>query len=387
VTGLIEYLKATAPNLILGPELQRRPPNNWDIAAKKRGATIVDELDERYSNFREVTGRDQYTSRGTQITEQTPDAFCRVEGRYLQYFLQEIPMLCGFVDLALAKEGKQNLWPPLASVHAVRCSRRLQQTIKGDRTLNDVAVTVLPNFDVVVEAPTWPDRELDQLMPYCIMVKEDSLCHLLRLDRKQVLSTVAAVSNAPPLKQRLEQLVTKPLPANVATEIDAWCGHAQKLTIFEDVALVELRGGEPNQVRQELGALVLDAQSENFVVTKDEEKTISVLEQRQRVPRVVQHAPDRFGDCDGVFAKRATRTKVSPKAPTRKKVQLERADLVGYTSTSTEFLNALEKAIGDKGCECWHFKQDGLLVVDAAELPEVRTILKRLGEQYDVELK
>jgi len=198
---------------------------------------------------------------------------------------------------------------------------------------------------------------------------------------------VAAASDSLSIKQILEQVVTKPLPDNVAMELDSWCGHAQKLTVFENVALVELRGGEPKAVREELGNLVLDDRAERFLITRDAAQTIAVLEQRQRVPRVVQHALNRFSNSEGVFAKPPARAKNAPKAPARKQVNLKNADVIGYFSGSVEFMNALEAALVEADSECWRIKQDGALFIDVLDLPKVRSILKRLGEKFDVEIE
>jgi hypothetical protein len=385
VGGLVAHLHAVAPNLIVDPALRPRPLSEWEKRPLRRGEKVVQHLDERYQNFREYPGGHRYSGKEVQLTEETPDVFFRVEGRYLQYFLQEIPFLCGFVDLALAPASEDKLSPPLESVRTVRFAPRLRQVLRSEPSLGNVSVTVLPNFDVLVEAPSWPDRELDLLAPWCVTLKEDGPTCLLRLDKKRVLASTAAKPDSPPVKSTLERIVSKPLPANVVGELDAWCGHAQKLSVFENVLLVELRGPDPSAVRRELGELVIDDRPQKFLIARDPERAIAVLEQRQRVPRVVQHATDRFVPCDGPFGAPVPRPKAAPKVPVRKRVRLVSEDLVGYRADDADFLTALHKAILAAGHTCSWLKQEGLVVISASNLPQVRAILKRLGERFEVE--
>ena len=170
-----------------------------------------------------------------------------------------------------------------------------------------MSVTVLANFDVVVEAPSYPDTQLAFLAPACVKVKEDGQIHLWRLDRKRVLELVASAPRAPEVKGVLERLTGRPLPDNVATDLESWCGHAEKLTVFEGTALIELRGPDALRrvVRGELGNLVVDDQLTEFLVVKEPVRALSVLEQRGRVPQVAAHRADRFSASEGRLASAA----------------------------------------------------------------------------------
>jgi hypothetical protein len=384
-SALIDHLRACAPNLIVDPALRKRPLSEWEKHPMRRGERPVEHLDERYGNFREYLGEGRHSGKEVQLTEETPDVFVRVEGRYLQYFLEEVPFLCGFVDLALAPASKDKLSPPLESVRALRLSTRLRQVLRGEASLEKVSVTVLPNFDVLVEAPSWPDRELDLLAPWCVTLKEDGPTFLLRLDKKRVLASTAAKPDAPPVHSVLERIVSKPLPANVVSELDAWCGHAQKLSVFENVLLVELRGPDRAAVCRELGELVIDDRAENFLIARDPARAIAVLEQRQRAPRVIQHAADRFGVCDGPLGGSVRRSKAAPKVPARKRVRLTRDDLVGFRADDPDLLPALHNALLAAGHACWWLKQEGLVVIGASDLPQVRATLKRLSDRFEIE--
>ena len=384
--AFIDLVRARAPTLILDPKL-RQPLEKWE--QKRQGGRVIEDL---YCNFREGTVQDPWgRDRDPSLSENTKDVFLRVEGRYLQYFLQQIPYLCGFVDLAFddTPAKPNDPLPPLQPVAAFRLSPRLAQLQRRDPEPSQVRVTVMPNFEVLVEAALFPDRELEALGPFCSLLKEDGPLHLLRLDRKAVVEQAASAKEPPKIRELLETLSGRPLPSNVAAELEDWCGHAEKLTIYEGAGLVELRGPPELRasVRSELGALLLDDGPEGFLLARDPERTLSVLEQRLRAPIAVTHSKAAFAACAGPLGSR--REKSSPRskrATAPRRVRLRAEDLVGYRSEDAALLAALHDSLRRAGSGCRLLKNEGLLLVPAGDLAEVRAALKRLGEQFDVEL-
>lgn len=388
---LVSWLRSKAPTLILHPKLRDHSREVWGTRGKERRV----ERDNLYQNFRERTVRDPWGTRDRPpIPDDAPDGFARVEGRYLQFFLQEIPYLMGFVDLAFAPEGKKkpdHPVPPLEPLAAVRFTPRLRQVVRGDPELSRVNVTVMPNFEVMIDAPSYPDRERAALDPFCRQVKEDGPTHVLELDRKRVVELMAGERRPPQVRQLLERLSKRPLPENVASEIEGWCGHAEKLTVY-DAALIELRGSDDlsKKVRAELGDLVLDGRGPGLILTRDPDRTVSVLEQRQRMPVVVAHRSNRFAPCDGPLAAGPEPTEAPEPseipAIAARRVTLTAEDLVGYRSKDHEVLAALKEALERGGSSCLLLAKEDLLLVPATDLPKARAAFRRLKDRFDVEL-
>ncbi|MBI5488129.1 MAG: hypothetical protein HY905_12420 [Deltaproteobacteria bacterium] len=392
VRGLIDLVHRQAPTLILDPKLREPLAERWMPYDQRKQKKTASKLEDLYTNFREHTVRDRWGQQD-QLAESTPDVFSRVEGRYIQFFLEEIPWLCGFVDLALPPERRpkpDDRVPPLEWIRAFRLTPRLRQVVRSDPELARVKVTVLPNFEVVVEAPSFPDRELDALSPFCVRVKEDGPTHLLRLDRKTVVTLAASRKTAPPVPEVLQRLAGTPPPANVAAEIRDWLGQADKLVVYEDCALVELRGAEglSASVRDELGALVAESCAREFLLARKPERTVSVLEQRGRAPLVVIHRKGRFATCDGPLGAGAAplepAANVAVPAP-KKRVRLTVTDLVGYRCDDPALLAALHASL-QTSAACQLVEREGLLLVPATDLPKVRAALKRLENRFDVDL-
>jgi hypothetical protein len=84
---LIQYLKTAHPFFLIPKE--PRYKSRWD---RKEG---------RYGNFRE--GEDRWKSNRV-ISEHVPDAFERVEGRYVERFLEGIPLTLGYLDVAYSNQ-------------------------------------------------------------------------------------------------------------------------------------------------------------------------------------------------------------------------------------------------------------------------------------------
>jgi hypothetical protein len=407
--GLVELVKKSAPAVILDPSSRRPDPESeqrlrqWEWEARERrgkaGAarreTPAISLEDIYTNFRESKGGEgRYRSERFQITSQTPDAFQRVEGRYLEFFLREVPYMAGFVDLAYrAPQDKHGLEvsPPRERLCGFRLTRRLRQVVCRDPELNRVKVTVLPTFEVLVEASSYPEGILETLTSYAEPLREDGPLHTLRLERKKVVDSAAQDPKGPSASHVLQALAGSPLPENVASELAAWSGHGEKVTFYEGFGLVELGGGEAERrgVLEDLGALVAEKLG-SWAIVRHPDKALGLLEKRGRVPLRVKHRDGGFASSPGRWSAREGKGPKGTKSdgsggrqpPSRLAVRLEAEDLIGYRSSDPSLLAALEEALRGKARTAIVCGE--LFVVSAAALPELRKTLRRLAERFEV---
>jgi hypothetical protein len=270
-------------------------------------------------------------------------------------------------------------------VRAFRLAPRLRQVVRGDPALNRVAVTVLPNFEVHVEAPSYPDRELATLYSWCRQEKEDGPAHLLCIDRKMTVEWAAQQAGAPAIAATLEKLSGRPLPANVAHEVREWCHLGDQLVLYEGIAVVEVRGDERLQatVRQEMGALAVGDGPPGFVLAREPDRVLEVLERSERVPLSVSHRSKRFTAKDGVLA--AGESAPGKQAPALPIARLSVEDFAGYRSGDPACLKAIQEELLKDGVPS-HLG-DGLLLVPATGVPRVRKALRRLRNRYRIELE
>jgi len=406
----VERLKAHCPTLILDPSARR--PNDesqtrlrdWESERrynkKKKPADSkpLPILEDIYKDFREFDARRNRWDRGSkrQITSKTPDAFERVEGRYLEFFMREIPYLCGFVDLAYRKSTDRRgleVSPPFERLSAFRLTSRLFQIMGKDTGFNAVKVTVLPNLEVFVEAPSFPDVILQMLAPYTTPIHEEGPIHRLRLEKKKVVEAAAQDRSAHPPVQLLEGLTGAPLPQSVAVQLVSWFERGDKVVFYEDFGLLEFTGCAEAQKKalSELGTLVEDDRLDGFAIARDPDRAFRRLEERLHVPLRVKHREKAFSSCPGRLKATTKKGRPSPTsrkdpAPQAMQVHLESEDLVGYRTSSASLLTALQDAICGEARTCALVGND-LLVISASALPKLRAVLRHLSERFAVTME
>ncbi|MCA1598112.1 MAG: hypothetical protein LC769_03680, partial [Chloroflexi bacterium] len=90
VADLVAYLKTSHPYFLIPKKL---PLNKYYKTSEKR-----------YGNFHEY--KDAYLYDQSPIPDDAPDAFERVEGRYVERFLEGLPLTLGYVDVAYADQSE-----------------------------------------------------------------------------------------------------------------------------------------------------------------------------------------------------------------------------------------------------------------------------------------
>jgi len=143
--SLIAYLKANHPHFLI--------PHNVP-KTDKWGKTIT-----RYGNFYE--GKDSWVHNEKPIPDNAPDGFERVEGRYVERFLEGIPLTMRFVDVAYNPAPYKGLLPTRGMLKAFRVSERFLNLMNGQES--QPRLTVQPNFDVIVESDFYPTKIIQQI--------------------------------------------------------------------------------------------------------------------------------------------------------------------------------------------------------------------------------
>ena len=163
------------------------------------------------------------------------DSFERVEGRYVERFLEEIPWILRYVDVAFGKRLDRTVYPSLGSLEAFRVSQRLGRALRGE--IAEPQVTVTPSFDVYVQAETYPVNVLGQLAPLCDLVSEDT-SFVLKMTKQKVAAARAADPKLD-VVARLRRLSATELPANVVRELAAWSEHGEKFVLYSKFSVLE----------------------------------------------------------------------------------------------------------------------------------------------------
>ena len=290
--SLVQYLKTQHPFFLI-PEHPKR----------RRGLN-----EGRYGNFYESQGS-RWGKRMT-VADTDPDAFERVEGRYLERFLERIPLSLGYVDVAYGEKPHSDLYPSLGELKAFRLQPRFLQVMQG--TVPAPKVTVQPNFEIHVESDFYPAQVLVALRPLATVVAENTVI-ILKLDKQKVAAQLAQDEGLD-VMGLLKRLSGRDLPQNVAIELEEWTGHSDVFTLYEGFALLE---GDTQLAA--IDTFTVEQIASTLRIVQSPEQLFIRLEEAEQVPLLVKHGERALQPLP-----RTARTifpRISPKTETRARRQ------------------------------------------------------------------
>ena len=181
----------------------------------------------RYSNFYEHKGN-RWGNRTT-ISDTEPDAFERVEGRYVERFLERIPLSLGYVDVAYGDKQDADLFPSRGVLKAFRNQSRFLNFMQ--KKISPPRVTVQPNFEIQVGSECYPNQVLATLRPLANIVIEDKAI-ILKLEKQKVAAQLAQNARLD-VVELLQRLSGRESPQNVLIELKEWSGHSEAFTLMK----------------------------------------------------------------------------------------------------------------------------------------------------------
>ncbi|MCP4858846.1 MAG: hypothetical protein GY903_30620 [Fuerstiella sp.] len=326
VASLVEYLKENDRYFLIPQK-----PKFKEKWSQKKG---------RYGNFFESAKR---WGREIEISEKDADAFERVEGRYVERFLEGIPLLLGYVDVAYAKRPPRGVRPSLGHLSAFRVNERLQRALTSE--IAEPTLRVTPSFDVYVQSELYPARLMSVLETFCDLVSEDTVT-VFRLDRKRV-TTACAADPKLNVTALLESLCVDPLPANVRRELADWAADSDKFVLYTGCSLLETRDKtvDIDRFRVENIATGID-------LVKSPDKVYQCLETQQLVPLRIVHEENSLTPLPprttSAFRKRSAAKKKRRAA--RTKITLMRVTNVQLLCPDRSFLEQLQRLLANANC-------------------------------------
>jgi hypothetical protein len=271
--SLVQYLKTNHPYFLI-PQIIK--PDRWGT------------IGGRYDNFYETENQLSYETATVPVN--APDAFERVEGRYVERFLENIPLIMRFVDVAYHPAPYKGRFPPQGMLKAFRVNEQFQRLMRGGETLP--RVTVQPNFDVIVEADLYPIKIIRQIAALGEQVSSPSTgsAYVGIFQLKKTLVAAEQVRQ-PSLDviALLKELSSRDLPPNVQTELEEWSGHADQFTLYEGFTLVESMDEIPRSDK-----FTVEHLSPNFRLVRNAKALFQNLETEGCVPLWVHHFDDGF---------------------------------------------------------------------------------------------
>ncbi|MDB4444505.1 hypothetical protein N9174_04125, partial [bacterium] len=294
---------------------------------------------DRYHNFHEAKPEDHFAR--SRIRENSKDRFERVEGRFVERFLEGIPLALGYVDVAYTDE-KDTVFPSINKLQAFRVTDRgacaLNQAIK------EADITLLPNYEIHIDSLFYPARQLNRLMELCDVVHEDTHT-VFKLAKKKVIKQHATDTGLNVI-DLFKALGIRVIPENVKKELVAWAGHADNFVVYQGFGLLE--GKMDKDTARQFAAFSIAADAH---IVRQPKKLFEHLEQAQKVPAYVKHSDHAFKSLGDTVQSKFSDKKRAKKPGPRKKRQftLKRTVHLILEFPDNAMFEAFTNALLDKG--------------------------------------
>ncbi|MCD4808851.1 MAG: hypothetical protein K8R17_03025, partial [Methanosarcinales archaeon] len=364
-SSLIQYLKKHHPYFLI-PE---KPKYRYKQDVKNG----------RYGNFREGERWDKEI----EILESDADAFERVEGRFVERFLEGLPLILGYIEVAYSKTKYKGHLPEINQLQAFRVNDKFLHVMSGK--IIEPKVTVQPNFEMHVESELYPVRILAQLTKLADVVTKDKTS-ILKLQKKKVLTQLSEREDLDVIRL-LEKLSGQKLPQNVRIELEEWIGASEAFTLYENAVLFEGDKDLP-----EIDQFTIQRISTTMRIVHSPDRLFTHLEQKELIPLHIKHRSSALTLLpDGVrtvFPKRdSSVSKVKAGAKTKKPVTIKREVQIIFHFPAKELMEEFRKGLIAARCPVaadW-----GKLTLSFASQyePEVKKVSKALKQDYTIKIE
>ncbi len=366
--SLIAYLKANHPFFLLPKDLPQK--DRWGKPTT------------RYSGFHEGT---DYWQSNASILEEAPDAFERVEGRYVERFLEHIPLVMRFVDVAYDPNSEDKLHPSLGKLKAFCINERFIRLMQGENT--NPKVTVQPNFDVIVESDFYPAKVIHQIGALGDLVSNPNNGHGVYVGIFQLKKAAVAAQHArlPDLDviTLLKNISGRELPPNVQIELEEWAGHAEQFVLYEGFALLESVEAQP-----EAEKYISERITPNLSLIGKTEGLFSRLEVSGLAPIRVWHPNDGFTlvaeSASSLFPKEPALSN-APKAA--RPVKVNRVVTVSYQFPDEESFEVIKKTLAGLRCPFQADANNRTISIQQKEQARFDEALQKLADDFVFEIE
>lgn len=367
VKSFIEYLKFHHPYFLI--------PRQPEII-KTKSYMQKDLFDNRYAGF-----SDAYEHKNYQLDTSYKDIFERVEGRYIERFLEFIPFLLGYIELAYNSGDLKKHRPTIGRLGAFRITPRFFNLI--NKNIQEPKIVVQPNFEISIESDIYPVSIMSQLESIGHLIKKDILSQI-KLDKNKVIQKVAKEQDFDPIKY-LSSIISSILPTNVQTELEEWCIHSDAFILYNNAGILESSFKFPNTEK-----FITQQINKKFDIVKDSQGLIDELEYNQTIPiKKIKHKDNKFlelsGEYNSIIAKS---TKLNKKASDNlEKINLDRFNLIKLVFVHDKDFALLSNLLLEKGCMINTIDTEKAIIIDQINDTLLKEVLKDVSKRYKLEFK
>ncbi|GGF93287.1 MULTISPECIES: hypothetical protein [Cysteiniphilum] len=287
----------------------------------------------RYAHFNEHPSTDKYKT--TTIDQSMTDAFKRVEGRFVERFLETLPYSLGWVELAYDKEYHSDVSPSLGHLKAFKVTQLFYLLYVNP--IPAPTVKVLPNYEITVESLIYPVGLMHQLMKLGEFSNHGAISQV-KIDKNNIIQLAANEPNLDVIKL-LKQLSVQGLPQNVETDMQEWCHQGDAFKLYTNSVLLESQYTH-DFLTEHMTATV----DKNTFIIGDYQTVIDKLDAHEDVSLVIEHNDDKFKMLPKSYATSLPKdgVKKAKKSQPKRKVKLKKQTMLSYDFADEEAFNLIK---------------------------------------------
>jgi len=359
--SLIRRMKDLDPYFLIPEKPQYKYKND-----KKQG---------RYCNFFES----KYGGYEPTVNPTDPDAFERVEGRYIERFLEYTPLCMGYVELAYEKKQQTDIYPSMGQVKGFKLTEQFFRFSNG--AIAEPKVTILPNHEIHIESASYPVNMIDRLNPFGQMMSEDKIC-VMKLDKKRIIDFMVE-NEGFDVKEFLDQISATPLPPNIVTELSEWAGQSDVFVLYDTCGLLE--GKSPSLLANDF---LVEKITRDLCLVSSPEKVLEKLEIAARAPVEIRHNNTKLSQPpNGVSSKYLKKFSKKQKPIVKEQVVLKQKTFVTLYFQKTHILEIFTKALVKGKCPIEVNKERLTISYGSGDKKKVTAILKDLRKNYNIKIE
>ena len=359
--SLIRRLKDLDPYFLI-PE---KPRYKYKHDAKKG----------RYRNFYET----KYGGHEPTVKPGDPDAFERVEGRYIERFLEYIPLCMGYVELAYEKKQQEDIFPSMGQVKGFKVTDRFFRFING--AVPEPKVTILPNHEIHIESGSYPVNMIHRLSPFGQMISEDKIC-VMKLDRKRIIDFMVE-NDEFDVTKFLTSISAAPLPQNIVTELSEWAGRSDVFVLYDTCGLLE--GKSPPSFANDF---LVEKITRDLCLVSFPERVLEKLEIAARAPVEIRHTNTKLSPPPkGITSRYLKKAPKKQKPAVKEQVVLKQKTFVTLYFQKAHIFEIFTKALVKGKCPVEVDKERLTISYGSADRKKVAAILKDLRKIYRIRIE
>jgi len=368
---LIQLIKEKHPWFLIPKKTYVEESGGWRKPMKKV-------LYPRYYNFMEGE-RYGGNLKDNHIREDDPKGFEKVEGRFIERFLESYLYILGYVSIGIQKTPYSGIAPKMGTLAAFKLQPTFFHVLKNEPF--SAKVSVQPNFEIYIDAPLYPIAVLNALEPLTKLIKEDQQI-ILKLEKQYVL---AYLVDNPDFKvaQFLTDLSDTPIPQNVLMEIKEWTERTEVFTLYEGFGLYE------GLKKQTLADIHTETTiSPTLRLVRKPRVLYEKLKKVEVIPMLIEHKEKGFmplpASVKSVFPSLLVG---KSKKKNKQKITIERKEMLTYAIGNKTFYDALLTALLGARILITFDKDKRSISFLKSEEAKIKTLLKDFKDTYQISIK